>query len=242
MKEHIEGVGEVTTPSTFKEKAANFWYHYKWHSVVAIALIFAITICSLQFCTKENYDIHIFYAGNKTIGRTNQDGNIAEIASINTSLKKIIEDFDNDKEKTLNFSNYYFLSDSEMNDLDISADYSYITGDRNTLTTIFQHSDYYLCFISPAVYKEYNENGDIDMFLSLEEYKERYPEIEYYAYNAIKLSSVDFYNMPGISNLPEDTLICIKTPGALASKSKEHKAHVENAFTVLENLLDYKIS
>ena len=242
MKEHIEGVGEVITPSTFKEKIANFWYHYKWHSVVAIALVFAITVCSLQFCTKESYDIHIFYAGNKTIGRTSTDGDVAEIATINSSLKKIIEDFDNDKEKTLNFSNYYFLSDSEMNDLDISSDYSYITGDRNTLTSVLQHSEYYLCFISPAVYEEYNENGDIDLFLSLEEYKESYPEIEYYAYNAIKLSSVDFYNMPGISNLPRDTLICIKTPGALASKSKEHQAHVENAFTVLGNLLNYKIS
>ena len=240
MKEHIEGVGEVTAPSTPKEKLTNFWYHYKWHSLVSLLLVFVIIICSLQFCKKESYDIYVFYAGSKSIGRTNENGNTAEIATINSSLKKIINDFDDNGEKNLNFSTYYFLSEEEMGKLDASADYSYITNDRNTLSATLQHSEYYLCFISPAVYEEYNKNGELNMFLSLEEYASTYSALEYYAPNAIKLSSTEFYKMPGISGLPEDTLICIKTPGALASKSKEHKEYVNNAFATLENILNYK--
>lgn len=241
MKEHIEGVGDVTVPRTFKEKITNFWYHYKWHSLVSLLLVFVILVCSLQFCQKESYDIYIFYAGDKSIGRTNENGNIAEIATINSSLKKVAEDFDKNGEKNLNFATYYFLSNEEMAELGANADYSYITGDRKSLTGILQHSEYYLCFISPAVYEEYNENGELDMFVSLEDYKNDYSELEYYAYNAIKLSSTEFYRMPGISGLPSDTLICIKTPGALASKDKEHKKHVENAFSVLDNILEYKV-
>ena len=56
MSKNIEGVGEVATPSTFKEKLQNFIYHYKWHTVVALFLVVTIIICSLQFCTKEEYD------------------------------------------------------------------------------------------------------------------------------------------------------------------------------------------
>ena len=48
MSKNIEGVGEVTTPATPKEKLQNFWYHYKWHSLVAVFLVIAILICSLM--------------------------------------------------------------------------------------------------------------------------------------------------------------------------------------------------
>ena len=48
MDKNIEGVGEVQAPTTVKEKAENFWYHYKWHSIVALFLVITLVICALQ--------------------------------------------------------------------------------------------------------------------------------------------------------------------------------------------------
>ena len=47
MSKNIEGVGEVQTPSTPKEKILNFWYHYKWHSIAALVVVLVAVVCAL---------------------------------------------------------------------------------------------------------------------------------------------------------------------------------------------------
>jgi len=236
MNKNIEGVGEVTVPSTPKEKIQNFIYHYKWHTLVALLLVVAILVCSLQFCAKEDYDAYILYAGSKNIGRTAEDGDVAEIATVISSLKRITGDFDKNGEVTLNFTNYYFLSADERKDL-TDLNEALLANDRQSISSVLEHSEYYLCFISKAVYEEYHKVGDEELFISLSEYKEVNPDITLYSDNAILLSSTEAARLPGLSSLPDDTLICIRRPSVLGGKSKEHTAHLENAKQMLENIL-----
>lgn len=241
MSEYIEGVGEVQAPRTFNERFANFWYHYKWHSIVSLILVFAITVCSLQFCKKEDYDIHILYAGGYVVGKTAPEGAEAEIVKVISSLKRVSNDYDGNGSLKVNFTNYYFLSASEQQAAGANIDYSFLSNDKKSLESALEFSEFYLCFISPAVYEQYNEHGEIDMFISLDEYKSIADESAFYAYNALKLSATDFYKMPGISALPADTLICIKTPSVLASKSDEHNEYIARARETLKNILNYKV-
>lgn len=240
MKRNIEGVGEVTAPSTPKEKIQNFWYHYKWHSVVALVLIAAILVCSLQFCQREEYDAYILYAGSKNIGRTAKDGDVAEIATVISSLKRVTSDFDKNGEISVNFTNYFFLGAGEAAGLD-DVNEALLQNDKSSLSSVFEYSEYYLVFISEAVYEEYNQVGDNELFIDLSSYKSTYQGIEYYADNAIYLSSIGASSLPGLSTLPKDTLVCIRRPGVLATKSDEHIEHFENAKKILENLLNTKI-
>ena len=236
MNRNIDGVGEVTVPSTLKEKLQNFLYHYKWHTLIALLLVIAMTVCSLQFCTKEEYDAYILYAGSKNIGRTAKDGDVAEIATVISSLKRITDDFNENGETTLNFTNYYYLSADEregVNDLNEAL----LANDRNSISSVLEHSEYYLCFISKAVYEQYHKVGDEELFISLDGYKTTSPDIELYADNAILLSSTEAHKLPGLSSLPDDTLVCIRRPSVLGGKSKEHTAHLENAKKMLENIL-----
>ncbi len=237
MNKNIEGVGEVVAPSTPKEKIQNFIYHYKWHTVVALLLIVAIVICSLQFCSKEEYDAYILYAGSKSIGRTAKDGDVAEIATVISSLKRITDDFDENGEVTLNFTNYYFLSADERKDL-TDLNEALLASDQKSISSVLEHSEYYLLFISAAVYEQYHKVGDEELFISLSDYKASSPDIELYADNAILLSSTEAYKLPGLSALPEDTLICIRRPSVLGGKSNEHKQHLKNAKKMLENILE----
>ena len=107
---------------------------------------------------------------------------------------------------------------------------------------MFEHSEYYLVFISPAVYNQHNKVGDLELFIPLKDYATYNESAEFYADNAIYLSSLDAYKLPGLSTLPEDTLICIRYPSSIAGKAKDHQAHFANAKKILINILDLKIS
>ena len=240
MHKNIEGVGEVITPRGAKEKVQNFWYHYKWHSIVAAVLLIAMLVCSLQFCSRESYDAYVLYAGSRNIGRTSKDGDVAEIATVISSLKRLSDDFDENGEVNINFTNYYYLSNSEAESLD-DVNQTLLSSDKSSLSSVLEHSEYYLCFISKAVYDEYHAVGSSERFILLDNYKESHPELEYYTDSAIYLSSTEAYKLPGLSNLPEDTLICIRHPSVLAAKSDEHVMHFNNAKKMLEKILDLKI-
>ena len=237
MSKNIEGVGEVITPSTLKEKILNFWYHYKWHSVAALVVVLVAVVCMLQFCQREEYDAYILYAGSKNIGRTAEDGDVPEIVTINSSLKKIAKDFDGNGEININFNNYYYLSNDEASERD-DVNANLLASDTKGLSSMLEHSEYYLMFISKAFYENYHKVGDDSLFMDLTSYASHNRDAEFYAPNAILLSSIDASMLPGLSSLPEDTLICIRFPSVLGGKSKEHNEHFENAKKMLVNLLE----
>lgn len=240
MNKNIDGVGEVTAPATPKEKVQNFWYHYKWHSLVALVVIIATLVCSLQFCSREKYDAYVLYAGSKNIGRTTSDGDVAEISKVISAVKRVTGDFDGNGTVSLSFTNYYYLSADEATDA-TDVNEALAATDKKQLSSVLEHSEYYLLFISKAVYNEYHKVGDEELFIDLTPYAEYNTEAEYYAQNAILLSSLDFYSFPGLSALPEDTLICIRRTSVIGGKSKEHVKYLENAKTMLINILEYNI-
>lgn len=236
MSKNIEGVGEVATPSTLKEKIQNFIYHYKWQAIAAVLAVAILVVCIAQIASKPSYDSYILYAGSKSIGRTSTDGNTSEITTVISSLKRISDDFDENGEVSVNFTNYYYMSAEEVNAADDVND-ALLASDRKALSSALEHSEYYLLFISKAVYDQYKDLGEGTMFIPLGEFVNDSLSAELYADNAILLSSTDFYGLPGICALPSDTLICIRRPSMLANKSKDHIAHFENAKKMLVNIL-----
>ena len=46
-------------PQTIDEKAQNFWFHYKWHTIGAIFLVVVLTILTVQMITRTKYDMEI---------------------------------------------------------------------------------------------------------------------------------------------------------------------------------------
>ena len=241
MNKNIEGVGEVEAPSTAKEKLQNFWYHYKWHSVVALVVVIALLICTLQLCRKESYDTYILYAGSKSIGRTTEGGDDAEIETVISSLEKVTNDFDGNGSVKVNFTNYYFLSTEEAQAAESYND-ALLANDQKALSGVLEHSEFYLVLISKSVYEQYHKVGDSEIFIDLTGYKAINPDAQYYRDNAILLSSIDASGLPGLKNLPDDTLICIRYPSSIGGKSKDHKQHFENAKEVLVNLLKVDLS
>ena len=82
----------------------------------------------------------------------------------------------------------------------------------------------------------------IGLFIPLDEYRATNPELNYYSDSAIYLSSTSAYKLPALSNLPDDTLICIRRPSVLGAKSDKHLEYFENAKQMVENIVKLKIN
>lgn len=61
-----EKVDEVT-PLSAKEKLQNFWYYYKWHTLIGLFIAVVLAFGLVQCCTKENPDYTVMTVFDKYV-------------------------------------------------------------------------------------------------------------------------------------------------------------------------------
>lgn len=240
--------GEIKLKSPLITKLENFWYHYKWHSLIALFLIFTITICSFQMCTKVSYDSYILYAGNYEIKHTSSAGSNPYLEMV-ASLKKVGEDFDEDGNVNINLLNLYVLNEEEMNEAlegaeeGASINQSLVMEDTETLSTTLLYGEHYICFLSERLFLENEEKYNGLLFAPIEQYTSSDRTYEYASERGIYLRSLDIYKLPEISNLPDDTVVCIRQLSEVSSVfgKKDNEEFFRRAEIVLKNILDYDI-
>ena len=117
MEEKYEG-SEIVSP--FMKKLDNFWYHYKWHSLIALFFVLVITVCSVQMCTREEYDIHILYAGPDDVKKT-ADAGLSDYRILYASLKLAVGDYDESGEVNPDLQTLFLPSAAEIDRINALA-------------------------------------------------------------------------------------------------------------------------
>jgi len=231
--ELTESGNTVAVKRGFLARLDNFWYHYKWHSLIALFLVLTVTVCTLQMCSRESYDLHVLYAGEHGVNRQNIDGDRSEYSKIVTSLESEARDFNDDGEVLIAFKDLYILDNTKDEELD-ESDLQRAYNDGEALRNLMLSSDYYVCFISSKLYNSYitsDKEADVYRFVPLTPDLIGTAPIEYYddTMCAIKLSSLKFYKRAGINKLPEDTVLCLrrKPINAGSNQKKAYNASVE---------------
>lgn len=227
-------------PSGAKARLENFWYHYKWHSIVAAFVIVAILICSLQMCRKEKYDGYIMYAGDYAVSRV-ENNDVAEYVKFVSSLKKVTPDTDENGIPNPSFLDLYAPTPEELEDASNEI-YSFTNENFSRLQyELVSGSEYYICFLSSANYEKYKIFSDVQLFTPLASYVPEGVTVEYYDDCAIYLGSLEFSSLEGIDALPDDTVVCLRTLSAVASvfDKNENARNRECAEQILKNILSY---
>jgi len=245
MEEKYEG-GEIKIRSPFMEKVENFWYHYKWHSLIALFLVLTVTVCSLQMCNRSDYDLHILYAGQSDIRHTASDG-LSEHSILLSSLKQVTEDYDGDEKQLLNLLTLFLPSAEEIEEINAKLEAEeegyevqthIVTENADQMHQLMVLSDYYLCFLSEANYLSYCDRAK-GFFVSLSPYVGS-SEVTYYEgrTDAVYLRSTAFGSLPGFAELPEDTLICLRSVSEVARRAnrKGSAQNFERAEKTLRNI------
>ena len=239
MNENIETTNEeYAKPSTLKAWCENFWYHYKWQSLIALFLVFTITVCTLQMCKKEDYDVYVLYGGGKYISRQVENGGFCEYDEITSSLKQVSRDFDENGKISISFLDKYMLSAEEIKAASGEVNHTLLNQNNEAFRDLMLSSPYYVCFLSDTLYLEYSRN--IPTFSPLAGYVGE-NEVEYLDECAVYLRSLPFKDLPGISILPENTVICFKAKTAFSGYfgNEENDRQFKQSEEVIRNIFAY---
>ena len=239
---------------SFAKWLDNYWYHYKWHTIAVIFVLLVVTVCVVQMAGRTDYDVVITYAGSKNVSQKSENGGTAEIITMQTSLKDVVYDIDENGEVTVNLEPLFWLSAAEISALEAELaekrengeivtdeiNYNLLSSNYNTVDNLMLSGDCFLWFMSDDLYDYINKKSDVGRFVDLSGIPDGDSTVEFYGDDtcAIYLKSTEFYKMPGIRDLPEDTLIVVRKLGIGANKST--KRAYEAALEIAENIINYE--
>lgn len=238
MEEKDKIQGDVKMKSPFLTKLDNFFYHYKWHSVIALFLVIVFLICSLQMCSQKEYDLEIMYAGPKNLSDKQM------VIDIQNAFAEISDDQTGDGVKTVNVVSYW-VDDSlwDKKDEDSDADLGYLMNNsyENEKAYIDEIAagNVVICLVSPYLFHMVDDEAGFmrvtDIFPALSEYEEEvcvYDEDGKINRFGVYLSKTAFGEKAGLSSLPGDTVLCVRKKAALSFWYNRDKADARHAYSV----------
>ena len=238
--------GDVKIRSPFMAKLENFFYHYKWHTLIGVFVVFALSFCILQTCRKTTYDAYIMYAGGKNL-RTIENGETeSTFVVLYRTLGFYVGDYDDDGERNASLSDIYLPSPDEIKKLEAEGNvpYSLLEDNDELFRNNLLSGNYYVCLISEYLLNEWTSD-DNNPFAPISSYLPEGAVIsdgesdgyrlasEYGVY----LSSTPIADEPGFNYLPDDTVICIRKYSKAASPGRKGKIIYENSEDLLRALL-----
>ena len=204
----------------------NYWYHYKWVTlIVAFCLIVGI-ICIAQAVQNNSYDSYIMYAGPRQLSHK-------EVLDIEKDFCSVVEDKDGDGKVNLAIRELFIMSPEEIASVEegYEANYALISDNMKVFDQEILSGEATICLLSPFLYERVKE---ADGFLPIGEYVGD-AEVEYVDEYGVKLNSTAFGKLAGLSALPDDTVLCVRRVSTIASifdKKQTEKNHALNIETV----------
>ena len=225
-------------PQSFKERLANFWYYYKWYTVVALFLVFAVTVCSLQMCSSTSPDAYVMYAGGKSFAVKSEDNDIAPHLAALSSLRRFCEDYNGDGEVTVELETYYIPTSAQIAEIEDAGgfvDTVYVNNNKSDFGEMLMYGDYLILIMSEELFLENYTLASANPFAPLAQYASG-DGLVYLNDYAIYLNSTALGEAPEFSDLPSDTVIAFRiySEVPLFRPDKEVYSRCEQ---MLENIL-----
>lgn len=225
-----------------KKWFSNYWYHYKWVTVVVIFLATVVGIGIYQMASKDSYDTNVLYAGPAILNKDQTAGIESALASILPS------DHNQDKEKSVFLNRFTILSDEQIQEKQEEAtseeDWVYYdpASRNNTLSqisTLFSVGEVSVCLVDEYVYNIYRRQ---DAFIRLEEVLGYVPEYARDDYSVYLMDTPFGEYFDACKALPEDTVLCIRKTAVFSDKSKK-KANAQYAFdqALFKAIIEFEI-
>ncbi len=240
---------EIKRPTTFLKWIENFWYHYKWHTIIGVFLAVLLSTMIVQLVQREKYDIRIVYSGDFIMDTESEDATLLSdfpeaMEKISRAFEEFIkEDINGDGKKNAITHGEYLISPEREAELHKEAqdksvatnqqwDFNYSASDRTESTenvgVLISTGEAIICLMDSYSYATFGSDG---AFARLEDVLGYTPEgaIDECA---VRLKDTAFgkYFEESFTSLPEDTVLCIRrkaTVGVGRDFDGIYAAHVE---------------
>ncbi len=208
----------------------NFWYHYKWHTIIISFVVVVFLICTLQMCHKESEDALVVYAGPAYIS-------VENASEINSVLSLLLpEDFDGDGKKTAVISSYLIYSEEQMKgNIDENGNNIGISTSQNT-QNYKNYYDYLMTgtsavyMLDPILYEELLSNDRLNPLGKDENGEDIY---------GVRLGDTDIYKEYDVLKiLPEETILCLHRQTVMGNIKKD--TVYEQQSRTVQAIIDWK--
>lgn len=220
----------------------NYWYHYKWPTIIIAFFAVAFLIMGLQTCGMEKTDVYVIYAGPYRF----EDNAVKEAAS---EIKTAINVGVVDKKYTCEIVDHYILSEEQIKAEKQAAeeagqtDYFYnsqfFSEEKQKFEQLIFAGEYSICLLDPSLYESVKESGG---FRALSEVFDTVPASAIDEYG-IRLADTEFAKyFTHISGLPDDTVLCLRRESTMSFLNRS-KAEEQYALNVMafKMIVEFKI-
>lgn len=220
----------------------NYWYHYKWTTIVVAFLLVVLGIGIFQMATKEEYDLNILYTGPAMLTAEQK-------RDLSTAFTSVMSgDFNEDGVESVLINDITILSDEQIAEKEAEAkaesdslyyDYKNREDAISRVSTLITTGETVICLMDEYMYKKYASQ---DAFLPLEDALGAKPE---YALDdcSVYLSDTPFGQyFSACMALPADTILCIRKPSVISGGNKEKaEAHYNFARETFKELFEFSV-
>lgn len=211
----------------------NYWYHYKWPTLAGILVLFVLLVCVVQCATRVSPDVLMMYSGPKSLS-------FDAISQLEASVVSVMgEDYNQDGIQYVQYlENVIVFEDYTIEDE--NGEEEVIIDSSEQVESYVTHviaGDAQIYFVSPEVYAELSQQN---VLTSLQELY-GYVPVEAHDSCSYQLSKLDVYSLPGLSQLPEDTLVCLRVTKTLGVRdAQQAQAEHEWAAELFKSLVAYQ--
>jgi hypothetical protein len=217
--EKIAGA-EIKVQGRFLKWLDNYWYHYKWVTIVVAFFIIVFSVCTLQMCSKEKNDLIIVYAGEAFVSSEKAE-------SIKSVINAVMpEDFDGDGTKRANLVTYEIHSADQIKEIEAQTDAnggrgyvdrSYNSSNYDNFCNYMQTGDASVCLLEPWLFEELKAANRVmsvsDVLGYIPDGSDGY---------GVRLGDLEIYESYAVlKTLPEDTVVCLLRPLVVGNSSDE---------------------
>ena len=192
---------DVTQASPVMRWLDNFWYHYKWPTMIIAFFVIVGSVCIYQMVNRTAYDAHFIYAGSYRF-----DGNGEK--SINLQDYQIYSEEEAESEKAELQSqaaaegekpDYYFNTQFNKQELD-------------NMNSFLMNGECSVCLISPYLFEMLCESERVRPLAEVYG-KDTIPETATDNGYGIRFGETDLYRYhPEAQVLPDHLVLCIMYP------------------------------
>lgn len=138
-QEPIQNPPSPAQNSRFFKWLDNVWYHYKWHILIGLFILFTVTVCVVQCASRDKYDALFVYSGDKVLSGEEREAFSGALSEV------LAQDYDRDGKKTVQLVTFTVFSDGTQ---PIGS-----TDSARDLTNYLNTGECSVWLVSPYVYE-----------------------------------------------------------------------------------------
>ena len=204
--------------SNFKLWLENYWYHYKWHTIIALFLVITVGVSVTQCVANPNYDQSAVLYCDRTVMENTS-------LALQTELTKRATDLNGDGQTLLGVYNVSYDSDGVN-----PQNQGYANSQK--LMVMISSADYVLYIVDEYGYKRLMEEDNMQLFQSYDFLPDKNGTAWNWKGSPLQESMKN-------AKLPENLYFCIrKVAGTAAQDDVEALKRAEHAVNLLKTLVE----